>query len=97
MKKVLWEQLSVESAVPTNAYPSKAIFSVCTEQAGASDVAEVKATSSVTVRSLLAVLSVISFAFPEQSPKADDYSHLNFSNTQKVPIYLRLGRLIYYA
>lgn len=97
MKKVLWEQLSVEAAVPTNASPSKAIFSVCAELAGALDVAEVKATGSVTVPSLFAVLIVISFAFPKQSLKADDYSHLSFYSTQKLPIYLRLGRLIYYA
>lgn len=98
MKKALWEELSIGSAVPSNAYPSKAIFFFCSQQGSSIDVAETNSNSAVKLPWLLSVLIVVSFSFPRLSQeRVHQYFVLNRSISKKVPLYLRLGQLIYYS
>jgi hypothetical protein len=97
MKKMLWEQLGVESAIPTKPYNAKAIFPSCAEDSSF-DVAEVIPGNSINSSLLLSILLVVSFSFPKQPlPQGHNYSDLNYFNTPTVPIYLKLGQLIYYS
>ena len=99
VKNVLWAQLGLESAVPTKPYPSKAIAAVCIENGySLFDVAEIMPNSSVKTPLLLSVLLVVSFISPNQlDQRQSNVGHLDFFNNAKVPLYLRLGRLIYYS
>lgn len=97
MKKVLWEQFGIESPVPVKPFPGKAIFPFCAENGNAFDVARTIPVESVTVPLLVAVLFVAAFAFSKQSSHRTPDHFLSFSNSEKVPIYLKLGRLIYYS
>lgn len=99
MTKLLWEQMGIESAVPTKSYPSKAISALCLQTGDSvSDVAEVTANSTVKAPLLLSILLVLSLISPRRSEQpGSNFFDLDFSNNTKVPIYLRLGRLIYYS
>lgn len=98
MKKVLWEQLNVDSAVPANAYRSTAIFSFCPEDGGSTDVAGLVSNSSEKAPLLLSLFLIVAFTFPGQSQKQQRlYSYPDGAINAKVPLYLKLGRLIYYC
>ena len=100
VKKVLWEELRIGSAVPAKSYPLKAISALCAEQKSDSlfDVAEVIPNTSVKAPLLLSLFVVVSAISVQdlQRPRPN-VAHLDFFNTAKVPIYLKLGRLILYS
>ena len=99
MKKVLWEQFDIESTAPVKPFASKALSSLCVGIGDSFDEAETILGNSATVLPLLiAALLVIAFTFTRHSlQQTNSDFQLGFFNLQKVPLYLRLGRLIYYS
>ncbi len=98
MKKVLWEQFGLQSAAPAKPFPSKVLSSLCVGMGDSFDAAGKISGKSATVPLLLAALLVIGFTFTRNSSQQSNNDfQLSFFNLQKVPLYLRLGRLIYYS
>lgn len=108
MKNMLWEQLGIESAVPAKPFSSKGIsfqnhttslLELCSANISSFDEAEIIPVGSTNAPLLLlSVLFVLFLTLPgllEQ--KRHSYSYTNYSQSGAVPIYLKLGRLIYYS
>ena len=109
MKTMLWEQLGIEKPVTTKSYSSKGIFfqnqsdsfvESCTANIGSLfDEADVLPGTTVKAPLLLLfVLLILSFALPGLLQiKSNSNFHFSYSDSGKVPIYLRQGQLIYYS
>ena len=109
MKAVLWEQLGIDVPVPTKPFSSKGIsfqsqvasvVEVCSSQInGLFEEAEIIHTNSVKAPlPLLSVILMLSLTLPGlDQTGSNSYHSFYYSESGTVPIYLRLGQLIYYS
>lgn len=98
MKKALWKQLDPEAAVPARPYPSKLLSTFCAAFDDSSDASDQISGKSVAAAVPVAMLFVVAFVFQRQSSNPRPYYfQLGFFKAEKVPLYLKLGRLIYYS
>jgi len=109
MKAVLWEQLEIDAPVPARPYSSKGISfqsqavsfaEVCASNIGGLfEEAEIIPASSVKAPLiLLSVISILSLTLPGLiQTKSNSNLSFHYSESGTVPIYLRLGQLIYYS
>lgn len=110
MKAMLWEQLGIEVPAPTKPYSSKGISfqshaaasvaELCSSNInGLFEEAEILPGSSLKAPLvLLSVLFILSWTLPGLlQTKSNSNFSFHYSESEKVPIYLRLGQLIYYS
>ena len=98
MKKALWEQFEIQSAAPAKSFPPKALSTLCFGIGDSFDEVATITGNHATVPLLVAALLVIAFTFTRHSlQQSNNDFQLGFFNLPKVPLYLRLGRLIYYS
>lgn len=110
MKAMLWEQLGIEVPAPTKPYSSKGISfqshaaasvaELCSSNMSSFfDEAEILPGSSLKAPLvLLSVLFILSLTLPELlQTKSNSNFSFHSSESGTVPIYLRLGQLIYYS
>ena len=108
MKRLLWEYMGVEKAIATKALlPSEEIGStalsvaeLCAAEAG-SFLDEAELIPSVPVKApmllLFALLILPWVLFRVLLQRKPSFSGFYYTFPQPVPIYLKLGRLIYYS
>ena len=109
MKAMLWEQLGIDAPVPIKPFSSKGISfqshvasfaEVCSSNIGGFfNEAEIISGSSVKAPLvLLSVILILSLTLPGLvQTGSHTNSSFHYSDSGTVPIYLRLGQLIYYS
>lgn len=108
MKRLLWEYMGVEKAMATKALlPAEGVGSIslsiaelCVAEAGSSfDEAELIPSFPVKAPMLL-LLALLIFPwilFRALLQRKSSFSGFHYLFPQPIPIYLKLGRLIYYS
>lgn len=98
MQKGLWDQFGIQTAVPSKPFPSKALVSPCAANENSLDAHVTVPAKLAAAQLVLSALMLMGSVLPERSPD----QHLagagaGVINIQKVPLYLKLNRLIYYS
>jgi len=98
MKKVLWDQFDITSSLPATPNPVKAALLPCPVVTDSQDT-EFLSTSlpEISVLAAAVVVAALTVFVVHDDSERTHYTSTSTLRLSSVPVYLRLGQLVYYS